>query len=177
MPTHNKSFVWDRLKRCALYPPPQLKRYKALKMSRRAIFSAALLVMIACVGCGEAEESIKYQNPNEHRAFIEMLEDQSIPYRVGREAMVFYPVQFRAQVKKIGVELSNRFGPEYSVISVSPTQLETAKSDFDKIGVNYSVLKVGEGHMIQWKREDNSKVAEILRSTPYYSNGDPSGPR
>ncbi len=123
----------------------------------------------------EVEESTMYYDSEQQKAFIEMIEADDMPFRVGPGGAVFYPVSYRDQVREVSEELRNHFGPEHSVIIVGPEQLDTAKADFENNGIEFDVLNYEDGYMIQWKRKNNSKVAKILKFAPYYNQRKASG--
>jgi len=123
----------------------------------------------------EVEESTMYYDSEQQKAFIEILEADEIPFRLGPGGAVFYPVSYRDQVREVGEELRNHFGPEHSVIIVSPEQLDAAKADFEKNDIEFDVLNYEDGHMIQWERKNNTKVSKMLKSAPYYNQRKASG--
>mgnify|MGYP000290693822 CR=1 FL=1 len=123
----------------------------------------------------EVEESTMYYDSEQQKAFIERLEADEIPFRLGPGGAVFYPVSHRDQVREVGEELRNHFGPEHSVIIVGPEQLDAAKADFEKNAIEFDVLNYEDGYMIQWGRKNNTKVAKMLKSAPYYNQRKTSG--
>jgi len=123
----------------------------------------------------EVEESTIYYDTEQQNAFVKMLEAGEIPFRIGPGGAVFYPVSYRDQVREISEELRNHFGPEHSVIIIRPEKLDAAKADFESNGIEFDVLNYENGYMIQWERKNNSKVAQILKSAPYYNQGKASG--
>ena len=123
----------------------------------------------------EVEESTVYYDSEQQNAFIKMLEADQIPFRVGPGGAVFYPVSYRDQVRDVSEELRNHFGPEHSVIIIRPEKLDAAKADFEKNGIEFNVLNYEDGYMIQWERKNNTKVAQMLESAPYYNQRKASG--
>jgi len=59
----NKSFVWERLKRCALYPPPQFNRYAKSKTQLKGIDMkslAIIIIMISIISCSSPPKKPGY---------------------------------------------------------------------------------------------------------------------
>ncbi len=52
----------------------------------------------------KVEESYRYYDPEEHKAFMEMLKVEGIPFRVGPGGAVFYAVEYRGQVKEVSAQ-------------------------------------------------------------------------
>jgi len=124
--------------------------------------------VILSTGCGKFDKNFKYLDQEQQYAFIELLEAEAVPFEIGAKQYVYYSSDDLEKVEKIKAELSNRFGPEYSVITVKDNELVAAENDFKNLGVDYKVLNTDSGYMIRWARDNNSKVMEILKSTDYY---------
>ena len=58
--------------------------------------------------------------------------------------------------------------PVCSVITIQENEVNQAKSDFEKLGIYYDVLRSGSEYIVQWKSEDNEKVMGMLRNSDYY---------
>jgi hypothetical protein len=63
------------------------------------------------------------------------------------------------------IELSE---PVCSIITIQEHDVSQAKSDFEKLGIYYDVLKSGSEYIVQWKSEDNGKVLGMLKNADYY---------
>lgn len=75
---------------------------------------------------------------------------------------------------KASEALNDNFGPEYSVIEVTSAQLDAAKADFERHGVDFTVLNLEGGYMIRWGRKDNSKVSAFLKEAHYHNQEAPN---
>ncbi len=76
-------------------------------------------------------------------------------------------------MKRIRSVLFDHVGQEYSAIEVTEEHREAAESDFKRNGVEYMLNNFEDRYMIRWRRQDNSKVHQMLETAPYYKGWQP----
>ena len=60
------------------------------------------------------------------------------------------------------------YKPVCSVITIQEQEVAQAKSDFEKLGIYYDVLRSGNEYIVRWKSEDDGKVMGMLKNADYY---------
>ena len=80
------------------------------------------------------------------------------------------PMEYLGQAHEEGekTEQRNSYEPKYSIIEIQEHEVEQVKSDFDRLGIDYSVFKTKTGFMVRWNNDDTEKVLKVLDTAEYY---------
>ena len=107
------------------------------------LLTLALSILCSCDTRG-VEESIKIHDPQQNAQFLAILKKTGVPYRIGSDGQILYPVSNREAVRKVHRQVFGPIDRSRTGVGVRKEYADALARELDSVGIEYERLDNGD---------------------------------
>ena len=130
-----------------------------MRIIKNCLILILYLLVISC--SGESEDMIKIHDANEHKRFINILENSGIPHRVNEHGQIYYPVSYRDEITAAEESI---WGMKASTkgASVNKAVSDKVSKRLSENEIPFEVFHDEDGSTFKWRTEFDDTAMQII---------------